>query len=310
MPAVEGDVIVSAETAIRAAPIRFGWAAADELLLYVVHGTLHLRRLRRPRQRGRVPQCEPGTALSALAGLRLQEYDADEHEIGRPRLGRPQRAPRSASGRHARERFVVVSMLAWLVVALLASIGTRSLRRFTRGKMDELLPAGATRPLFSQIVELRDRAALAAESLQVLATLRRSCSAQCWQVRSLDGVNPLAWLASAELCLAGLLLLWLHLVWLPTGIARLWADAFVLHSWTLWKTRSQCWRRRFGAPSCFVCCFAEWPAGKIEQPPRNRSKKKFSRSSSEGEREGLLEEEAREMIEGVIELGDVTVAGS
>lgn len=38
---LEGEVIVSAETAAREAP-RFGWSADDELLLYVLHGTLHL----------------------------------------------------------------------------------------------------------------------------------------------------------------------------------------------------------------------------------------------------------------------------
>ena len=38
---LEGEVVVSAQTA-RSAAKRFGWSAADELLLYVVHGTLHL----------------------------------------------------------------------------------------------------------------------------------------------------------------------------------------------------------------------------------------------------------------------------
>ena len=37
----EGEVVVSAETALREAP-SYGWAATDELLLYVLHGTLHL----------------------------------------------------------------------------------------------------------------------------------------------------------------------------------------------------------------------------------------------------------------------------
>jgi len=38
---LEGEIIVSADTAAEcAAP--FGWSAEDELLLYVVHGTLHL----------------------------------------------------------------------------------------------------------------------------------------------------------------------------------------------------------------------------------------------------------------------------
>ncbi|MFO0817508.1 MAG: rRNA maturation RNase YbeY [Pirellulales bacterium] len=38
---LEGEVIVSADTAIRSAE-SYGWQAEDELLLYVVHGTLHL----------------------------------------------------------------------------------------------------------------------------------------------------------------------------------------------------------------------------------------------------------------------------
>lgn len=38
---LEGDVIVSVETAIRSAA-RYDWTAVDELLLYVIHGTLHL----------------------------------------------------------------------------------------------------------------------------------------------------------------------------------------------------------------------------------------------------------------------------
>jgi probable rRNA maturation factor len=38
---LDAEVIVSSETAIRSAE-RVGWSAEDELLLYVIHGTLHL----------------------------------------------------------------------------------------------------------------------------------------------------------------------------------------------------------------------------------------------------------------------------
>jgi probable rRNA maturation factor len=38
---LEGQIIVSADTA-RAEAARFGWPAGDELLLYVIHGSLHL----------------------------------------------------------------------------------------------------------------------------------------------------------------------------------------------------------------------------------------------------------------------------
>ena len=38
---LEGEVIVGAQVALRTAP-QFGWSPHDELLLYVVHGALHL----------------------------------------------------------------------------------------------------------------------------------------------------------------------------------------------------------------------------------------------------------------------------
>jgi probable rRNA maturation factor len=38
---LEGEVIASAETAARESP-RYKWPAEDELLLYLIHGTLHL----------------------------------------------------------------------------------------------------------------------------------------------------------------------------------------------------------------------------------------------------------------------------
>ena len=49
---LEGEVVVSADTAERQAP-QFGWPAHDELLLYIVHGMLHMVGYddRTPRQR-------------------------------------------------------------------------------------------------------------------------------------------------------------------------------------------------------------------------------------------------------------------
>jgi probable rRNA maturation factor len=38
---VDGEIVISSQTAASAAK-RFGWSTADELLLYVIHGTLHL----------------------------------------------------------------------------------------------------------------------------------------------------------------------------------------------------------------------------------------------------------------------------
>lgn len=56
---LSGELIVSADTAEQNAP-EYGWAATDELLLYVVHGTLHLigYRDKRPEHAARMRQAE------------------------------------------------------------------------------------------------------------------------------------------------------------------------------------------------------------------------------------------------------------
>ncbi len=71
---LEGEVVVSADTARSAAP-QFGWSAADELLLYVVHGVLHLVGYDDilPGQRGAMRKRE----RACLAGLGL-EYRFDD----------------------------------------------------------------------------------------------------------------------------------------------------------------------------------------------------------------------------------------
>ena len=38
---LDGEIVVSADTASQSAS-QFGWSAAEELLLYIIHGTLHL----------------------------------------------------------------------------------------------------------------------------------------------------------------------------------------------------------------------------------------------------------------------------
>lgn len=56
---LEGEIIASAETAVRAAP-RYGWPPHDELLLYVVHGALHIvgRDDRTPQERAEMQEME------------------------------------------------------------------------------------------------------------------------------------------------------------------------------------------------------------------------------------------------------------
>jgi probable rRNA maturation factor len=90
-PCIEGEVIVSAETAERQAAF-YGWSANEELMLYLVHGTLHLigyndvsesdRALMRERERlylrslGREPSYDDETG-SRVAASPTQHAEGD-----------------------------------------------------------------------------------------------------------------------------------------------------------------------------------------------------------------------------------------
>jgi len=82
-PALEGELIVSADTAVREAP-RYGWGGPDELLLYVIHGCLHL------------VGCDDQTPtarrkMRRLEGRYLAQFDLKPHN-------RRRRAARPAGG--------------------------------------------------------------------------------------------------------------------------------------------------------------------------------------------------------------------
>lgn len=76
---LEGEVIVSAQTAVAAAP-GFHWLAEDELLLYVIHGTLHLVGYDdgTPRQRAEMRRQE----RACLARFGLEARYAESGELG------------------------------------------------------------------------------------------------------------------------------------------------------------------------------------------------------------------------------------
>jgi probable rRNA maturation factor len=86
---LDGEIVVSGETAAASAP-RFAWSAGDELLLYVIHGALHLAGYddQSPEDRRRMRQRE----REFLARLGLAPHgegpDADEARTRTPGAAR------------------------------------------------------------------------------------------------------------------------------------------------------------------------------------------------------------------------------
>jgi CBS domain containing-hemolysin-like protein len=104
------------------------------------------------------------------------------------------------------------------------------------------------------------------------------------------------------------LILGVAMVWLPWSIARIGAAQFLYSTWPLWQLVG-----RIASPLAWCAKRTDTLLFRIlgrggERPDEESIEEEIRTIVSEGHREGLLEEEAREMIEGVMELGDAVVS--
>ena len=149
---------------------------------------------------------------------------------------------------------------------------------------------------------------MAAETLQVLGTVAFVVAAVFWRMAAVEAQPGPHWLALSSDAAVGVVLLLAAEIWLPWGIARLWADPFLDFTWPAWRALCVL-LLPLTAAARFVDGLLHRLAGRPAVSPDEDSFEEEIRTIvTEGHREGLLEEDAREMIEGVIELGDVDVS--
>ncbi len=299
---VEGEIIVSGDTAAASAP-GYGWPAQDELLLYVIHGMLHLVGYddKSPADAARMRQAEarlpgavrPRTACGAVA-----------------RSAR--RCPPSAIARRRKPVVTAGSMIIWavasLLVAAIAATAARALRGLSRGEVEEACRIRRAEHVAREIMADQQHVALGAECLQVIASaVALSAIAEC--LRSLPAVDEWSMLGQFGLiAVVGSLALVAVNVWIPAALARIVGTPFIIGSWPLWRAVS-----RFLAPLLIVARQFEAFAQKVAGPSATMLGEHLANGDGrgmmgDGHRDGSLEEDAREMIEGVIQLGDAEVA--
>ncbi len=200
---------------------------------------------------------------------------------------------------------------ASLAVTCLAAIAAEALREFSRQKLEALCRRHNSRRRLSEILLRYDRVALAAETLQVLGTALAVCASTYWLWDRSAAEDPAArpglatiWSAAA---LGGLLLLATE-IWLPRAVASLWSEGFIYRTWPVWRGVALLLAPLI-ATANFVDTLLHRLAGRVPEESTEESFGEEIRTIvSEGHREGLLEEDAREMIEGVMELGDAVVS--
>jgi CBS domain containing-hemolysin-like protein len=204
----------------------------------------------------------------------------------------------------------LVFWLIWasLLVTCLAAIGAKSLTEFSRRELEEICRRRNSHDRLGQIIRRHELVSLGAETLQVIATTVLICAVVFWTLRESAEAGGPSFRHLALSAAIGVPALLAAEIWIPWAVVRLWAAPFVFYTWPMWRVVSFLLTPVvLGAR--FVSTVLHRLAGRIPEVPDEESFEDEIRTIvTEGHREGRLEEDAREMIEGVIELGDVTVS--
>jgi CBS domain containing-hemolysin-like protein len=208
---------------------------------------------------------------------------------------------------------VSATLLYWicgvaLVVTALINLGYRGLRQFSRTDLGEICERRGKPDRFAEILRRHDEVALGIEILgaftAAVGIIAGAAAAQLeWDYTIADSWAYLVATAAAM----GLVLVVVR-TWAPWAGARLFAEGFLFHTWPVWRTLAAltlplAWGARL------LDAALHRMVGRTPQDEDDQAIEEEIRTIvSEGHRGGLLEDEAREMIEGVIDLGDATVS--
>ena len=201
--------------------------------------------------------------------------------------------------------------LIWLAIASLAAtslaaVGARSLAEFSRHELEEICRRRGSPERLGQILRGYEQAGLSAEMAVVIATAAFVSAVAYWLISGQSaqpGWPP--WAMSVALASVALLV---ATIWTAAGIARIWAEPLLYFTWPLWQGLVVV-MTPLVIGSRMTDTVLHRLAGRVAEEPDEESFEDEIRTIvTEGHREGLLEEDAREMIEGIIELSDVDVS--
>ena len=188
----------------------------------------------------------------------------------------------------------------------LARFGVRSLRDFSRHDLEELCRSHGQSERLSQVLRLHETVALGIEMLAVLLSAFAVIAGYLWIGLRWNLTGAWQLLLAPAISLG--LILTIAWTWIPWSASRVFSTGFLFYTWPLWRALSV-----IAAPLVWGAKLVDVTLHRIvgrtpQTVDEETIEEEIRTIVSEGHREGLLEEDAREMIEGVMELGDAHVS--
>lgn len=195
--------------------------------------------------------------------------------------------------------------LIGLIFAAFTAIGSRLLIDFSRRELDIYCRRHRLGERFAEIMAEHDRVVLSIASLRTVSVAVALISGAIVVFRE----NPAPqWPAFASIVAASALGMLLILNWIPAALVRLFSAPLLFRTWAIWKTLEP-----LGYPLTIgislIDAFFRRAAGRptiTEEEEEEAFEDEIRAIVTSGMREGFMEEDAREMIEGVMDLGDDT----
>ncbi|HMP05546.1 MAG TPA: hemolysin family protein [Lacipirellulaceae bacterium] len=200
-----------------------------------------------------------------------------------------------------------VSLTA-LVATGLVSLGYRALREFSRRDLEEICRRRGVPERFGEILRRHDDVALGVEIIGNVLAAVGIVSGAAWAGARWDfSIHASVGAALGVAAALGLALVMLR-TWAPWAGARLFAEGFLCRTWPMWKTLSTLIVPLALGARLLDAVLHRLAGRQSVNADEQAIEEEIRTIVGEGHREGLLEDEAREMIEGVIDLGDAFVS--
>ncbi len=204
-------------------------------------------------------------------------------------------------------------LLLWLAVlgmaiTGLAAVGTKVLYEFSRHDVEQYCRRHNRRELFDEILDRHEDLAIAAETLQVMGSVMLVlCVGQWFFPSGAEGLADARYLAIVAG--ASVVILLILTIWIPWAIVHVWSAPILFHMWRWWIAVAWIlWPLTLGVKLMHVIVHRLAGYHESEEDEEEAFEDEIRTIVTAGLRDGLLEADAREMIEGVMELGDVDVS--